>query len=263
MDGGQPMNNFSTLQSWDTFDLHTLKKAGADEYHGPCPVTGAGKDCFWIQPGHKLLGCRSCSLDGGRLEGQQFKEHLEALGATFGEHDVLLSYEWLDHASGETVIQTRHAGAKKYLWPKDTKTGGLVYLGERYDRDATRPIVWTEGAKAATAAAAKLPADDYDVIGFVSSSNRTGTMEEELNEAGAAGYRVVGMQGGETGFGGNQVVVIMALDPEGRRFRYVLLATSRTGTLESELNELPPGFSFVGPVRRRDAPVRARAGDVR
>ena len=78
------------------------------------------------------------------------------------------------------------------------------------------------------------------------ATNRTGTMEEELNEAGAAGYRVVGMQGGETGFGGNQVVVIMALDPEGRRFRYVLLATSRTGTLESELNELPPGFSFVG-----------------
>ena len=28
--------------------------------------------------------------------------------------------------------------------------------------------------------------------------------------------------------------------------RDVLLATSRTGTLESELNELPPGFSFVG-----------------
>ena len=78
------------------------------------------------------------------------------------------------------------------------------------------------------------------------ATNSTGTMEEELNEAGAAGYRVVGMQGGGTGFGGNQVVVIMALDPEGRRFRYVLLATSRTGTLESELNELPPGFSFVG-----------------
>ena len=78
------------------------------------------------------------------------------------------------------------------------------------------------------------------------ATNSTGTMEEELNEGGAAGYRVVGMQGGGTGFGGNQVVVIMALDPEGRRFRYVLLATSRTGTLESELNELPPGFGFVG-----------------
>ena len=162
------MNDFST-PSWDSLNLHTLKKTGAGEYHGPCPVSKQGTDCFWIQPERKLLGCRSCSLDGGRLEGQQFKEHLEALGATFGEHDVLLSYDWIDHSTGETVIQTRHVGAKKYLWPKDTKTGTLVYPA-RYDRKATRPIVWTEGAKAATAAAAKLPADDYDVIGFVSSS---------------------------------------------------------------------------------------------
>ena len=79
------------------------------------------------------------------------------------------------------------------------------------------------------------------------ATNRTGTMEEELNEAGAAGYRLVGMQGGETGFGGNEVVVVMALDPEGRRFRYMLLATSRTGTMQRELNEdVPPEFNFVG-----------------
>ena len=34
-----------------------------------------------------------------------------------------------------------------------------------------------------------------------------------------------------------EAVVIMALDPEGRRFRYILLATSRTGTMQKELNE--------------------------
>ena len=82
---------------------------------------------------------------------------------------MLLTYDWLDHDSGETVIQTRHAGEPKHLWPPRTKTGALVYL-KRYNPDATRPIVWTEGAKAATAAASKLPADDYDVIGFVSST---------------------------------------------------------------------------------------------
>ena len=38
----------------------------------------------------------------------------------------------------------------------------------------------------------------------------------------------------------------MMLDPEGRRFRYVLLATSRTGTLQQELNEVPPEFDLVG-----------------
>ena len=65
------------------------------------------------------------------------------------------------------------------------------------------------------------------------ATNRTGTMEEELNEAGARGYRFAGTQGGETAFGGNEVVIIMKLDPEGRRFRYILLATNRTGTMET------------------------------
>ena len=162
-------NNFST-PSWDSLNLSTLKKTGADEHHGPCPVTGGGTDCFWIQPEHKLVGCRSCSLDGGGLEGQQFKEHLEALGLTFGEHDVLAPYEWTNYLTGETVVQTRHAGEPKYRWPKGVTLRGLVYLA-RHDREATRPIIWTEGGKAADAAAAKLPADDYDVIGFVSSTH--------------------------------------------------------------------------------------------
>ena len=78
------------------------------------------------------------------------------------------------------------------------------------------------------------------------ATNRTGTMEEELNEAGARGYRFAGTQGGETAFGGNEVVIIMKLDPEGRRFRYILLATNRTGTMEREMNEAPPEYEFVG-----------------
>ena len=78
------------------------------------------------------------------------------------------------------------------------------------------------------------------------ATNRTGTMQDELNEAGARGYRFAGAQGGETAFGGREAVVIMTLDPEGRRFRYILLATSRTGTMQSEMNEAPPEYNFVG-----------------
>ena len=33
------------------------------------------------------------------------------------------------------------------------------------------------------------------------ATNRTGTMQDELNEAGARGYRFAGTQGGETTFG--------------------------------------------------------------
>ena len=71
-------------------------------------------------------------------------------------------------------------------------------------------------------------------------------MEEELNEAGERGYRFAGTQGGETSFGGNEAVVIMQLDPEGHRFHYMLLATKRTGTMQSEMNEAPPEYDFVG-----------------
>ena len=162
------MNNPTTTQSWDTLDLSTLKKTGA-EHHGPCPVTGEGKDCFWVKPDDRLIGCRSCSPDGGKLDGQQFKEHLEVLGANFGARDGLGPYDWTNYLTGETVTQTRHVGDPKYRWPKDAKTGGLVYLA-RHDRTGDRPLVFCEGAKAATAAVSKLPAADYDVVGFVSSS---------------------------------------------------------------------------------------------
>ena len=78
------------------------------------------------------------------------------------------------------------------------------------------------------------------------ATSRTGTMEKELNEAGARGYRFAGTQGGETAFGGREVVVIMSLDPEGRRYRFILLATSRTGTMQKEMNEAPPEYEFAG-----------------
>ena len=164
------MDNHSTLQSWESLDRSTLKKAGPDEYHGPCPITGEGKDRFWLKPAAELVGCRGCSGSGGKLVGAPFKEHLGALGMTFGAQDVIHEYFWLDYATGETVKQTRHFGAIKYRWPPGQKTGALVYLSDRYHRDTTRPIVWTEGAKAADAAASKLPADDFDVVGFVSAT---------------------------------------------------------------------------------------------
>ena len=52
--------------------------------------------------------------------------------------------------------------------------------------------------------------------------------------------------GGETAFGGPEAVVIMVLDPEGPRFRYILLATNRTGTMQREMNETPLEYNFAG-----------------
>ncbi len=105
--------------------------------------------------------------------------------------------------------------------------------------------IW--GVVAASLLAAAVPdvAQGQDRF-ILLATNRTGTMEDELNAAGGNGYRFVGTQGGETAFGGSEVVVIMERDPEGRRYRYILLATSRTGTMEWELNGVPPEFEVVG-----------------
>lgn len=50
------------------------------EWHGPCPLTGEGRDCCWAGPGADgvsvLLGCRRC---GGRLDRTAFRAHLAAL----------------------------------------------------------------------------------------------------------------------------------------------------------------------------------------
>lgn len=86
-------------------------------------------------------------------------------------------------------------------------------------------------------------AQDFRVL----ATTFTSTMEDELNEAGAEGYRFVGIQGGETEFGGEELVAVLQHDPEGRRFRYRLLATSATSTLDRELNEIDGSeYTLVG-----------------
>ena len=64
-------------------------------------------------------------------------------------------------------------------------------------------------------------------------------MEKDLNQAVAQGSRFGAVLGGETTFGGSEVVVIMQKQ-QGREtscFQYKLLATSRTSTMQKELTQ--------------------------
>jgi hypothetical protein len=82
---------------------------------------------------------------------------------------------------------------------------------------------------------ATLTAQDYEYR--VLATNKTSTMEKELNEAAASGYRFQNAIGGESAFGGKEVVAVMSrITGEGdERFRYRLLATSKTSTMQQEL----------------------------
>jgi hypothetical protein len=87
---------------------------------------------------------------------------------------------------------------------------------------------------------------DYRVL----ATKKTSTMEKELNEAGGAGYRFAAVMGGGTGFGGSEVVVVMVRRtdaPSDARYEYKLLATSKTSTMQKELQEASDaGFEYRG-----------------
>lgn len=87
---------------------------------------------------------------------------------------------------------------------------------------------------------------DYRVL----ATNKTSTMEKEMNEAADAGFRFAAVMGGETSFGGSEVVVVMLRDPavdDAGRFRYKLLATNKTSTMQKELQQAAEeGFAYRG-----------------
>jgi len=75
-------------------------------------------------------------------------------------------------------------------------------------------------------------------------------MQNELNEAADAGYRFEATMGGETAFGGSEVIVIMSKDrraPSSGRYMYKLLATNKTSTMQKELQTAgDEGFQYKG-----------------
>lgn len=84
---------------------------------------------------------------------------------------------------------------------------------------------------------------DYRVL----ATSRTGTMEKEMQDAAEAGFRFAAVMGGETSFGGKEVVVLMQKSGSGATYEYRLLATSRTSTMQRELQEASDaGFEYVG-----------------
>jgi hypothetical protein len=81
----------------------------------------------------------------------------------------------------------------------------------------------------------------------VLATNKTSTMQTEMQDAAQAGFRFVAVMGGDTSFGGKEVVVLMQKTPSGKPFEYRLLATNKTSTLQKELQEAADaGFEFVG-----------------
>jgi len=80
------------------------------------------------------------------------------------------------------------------------------------------------------------------------ATSKTSTMQKEMDEAGQDGFRFAGVMGGDTAFGGSEVVVVMSKDRESQNqgdYQYKLLATSKTSTMQKELQEAgDEGFEY-------------------
>ena len=82
----------------------------------------------------------------------------------------------------------------------------------------------------------------------VLATSKTSTMQKEMMDAGEIGYRFVAVMGGETAIGGSEVVVLMEkIASDKTKYQYRLLATSKTSTLEKEMQQAADGgFEAVG-----------------
>jgi hypothetical protein len=90
-------------------------------------------------------------------------------------------------------------------------------------------------------AAQESPVIQYRVL----ATNKTSTMQKEMDAAAAAGFRFGDVMGGPTAFGGSEVVIIMTKGDEPGNFRYRLLATNKTSTMQKELqNAADEGYEY-------------------
>jgi len=84
----------------------------------------------------------------------------------------------------------------------------------------------------------------------VLATQKTSTMQKELNAAGAEGFRFEGVMGGNTGWGGSEAVVVMSRDRTAEKkpgLEYKLLATSKTSTMQKEMQQAADeGFEYKG-----------------
>ena len=86
---------------------------------------------------------------------------------------------------------------------------------------------------------------DYRLL----ATNKTSTMQKEMQDAGDAGFEYRGQSVFKSMFGGREVVTILEKSPDSPavRYEYRLLATKKTSTLQKELGEAgDAGYEFVG-----------------
>jgi hypothetical protein len=120
----------------------------------------------------------------------------------------------------------------------------MILFRSRFSRLIERTAL--AGAVSLLWSASLLAADSFEYR--VLATNKTSTMEKEMNEAADAGFEFASTMGGETAFGGKEVVVVMkkaAGTPVKKKYK--LLATNKTSTMQKEISAMgAEGFEYKG-----------------
>jgi hypothetical protein len=105
-------------------------------------------------------------------------------------------------------------------------------------------MLWLAIALVGAFASPALAQNDIKVL----ATNKTSTLDKEMNEAADAGYRFAAVMGGDTSFGGSEAVVVMTRAADAKPgYAYKLLATNKTSTMQKELQEAgDAGFVYKG-----------------
>ena len=129
-------------------------------------------------------------------------------------------------------------------------TAPVTSWGLRLDLSALKTMLFNVGVQKVKKAFALLvisfvaavisaPAQDTEDLQYkLLATTRTSTMQKEIDEVSARGYRIVV---GSPTSGSEMVVLLSREGTAAEPFKYKLLATTRTGTMQKELNETAQG----------------------
>ena len=138
----------------------------------------------------------------------------------------------------ETAIQARRDTA--------VASGAPVTI-DTADRTIGATETTVESAPVATSEMPRVPTNLSVIEYRVLATSKTSTMQKEMQEAADVGFRFGDVMGGNTAFGGSEVVVIMQRGGSPGGFAYRLLATGKTSTMQKELQDAgDAGFEYCG-----------------
>ena len=152
-----------------------------------------------------------------------------------------------------TIADDGEGISYKLLAANKTKTlqkelNEAAALGYEFSATMTGPTLGGNEVVAVMSKSTDTPANqryEYKLL----ATSKTSTMQKELSQAGAEGFHYCGQSVAETAFGGQEVVVILQreIGSPHKTYFYKLLATTRTNTMEKELNQAgEEGFQLMG-----------------